>query len=139
MSDEEREDLKEATNWLSALDINSEWEASNKETILSTIDKLQKEVEEKTTIIMAGADKVRALEKENKKLKKESKNSMKARNIIAQEVFRLQKQQEEKDKEWKDKIKKLKEKIHSELDTNGMTRAYQLIIDKYFDELLEGE
>ena len=45
MSEEEKEDLKEATNWLSALDINSEWEASNKETILSTIDKLQKVID----------------------------------------------------------------------------------------------
>ena len=35
------------------------------------------------------------------------------------------------------KIKELKEKIHQELDNNGITRAYQITIDKYFDELLE--
>ena len=45
MSEEEKEDLKEATDWLSALDVNSEWEASNKETILSTVDKLQKVID----------------------------------------------------------------------------------------------
>lgn len=33
------------------------------------IDKLQKEIEEKTTILMAGADKVKQLEKENEELK----------------------------------------------------------------------
>lgn len=44
------------------------------------------------------------LQKENKKLKKESKNSMEARNIMAQEVFRLQKEVKEKDKKWIDRI-----------------------------------
>lgn len=34
------------------------------ETILNLIEKLQKEIEEKTTIIMAGAEKVKQLEKE---------------------------------------------------------------------------
>lgn len=37
-------DLKEAMNWLSALNINSEWEASNKEILLSTIEKQQREL-----------------------------------------------------------------------------------------------
>lgn len=36
---------------------------------LNLIDKLQKELEEKTTILMAGAEKVKELEKENKELK----------------------------------------------------------------------
>ena len=35
------------------------------ELLLNYIDKLQKELEEKTTILMAGADKVKQLEKEN--------------------------------------------------------------------------
>ena len=35
------------------------------------IVRLQKELEEKTTILMAGADKVKQLEKENKELKEE--------------------------------------------------------------------
>ena len=39
------------------------------ELLLNYIDKLQKEVEEKTTILMAGAEKVKQLEKENTELK----------------------------------------------------------------------
>jgi len=38
-----------------------------------------------------------------------------------------------------DKIKELKEKIHWDLDKNGFTRSYQLVVDKYFEELLGGE
>lgn len=37
----------------------------------------------------------------------------------------------------KDKIKRLRHKIHKELDINAITRGYQLIIDKYFKEALE--
>lgn len=37
----------------------------------------------------------------------------------------------------KDKIRELKEKIHNALDKNGITRAYQIKIDEYFEELLE--
>ena len=36
------------------------------------------------------------------------------------------------------KIEELAEKIHNELDKNGITRAYQIIIDSYFDEVLGG-
>lgn len=36
------------------------------------------------------------------------------------------------------KIEELAEKIHNELDKNGITRAYQTIIDSYFDEVLGG-
>ncbi len=36
------------------------------------------------------------------------------------------------------KIEGLAEKIHNELDKNGITRAYQTIIDSYFDEVLGG-
>jgi hypothetical protein len=35
------------------------------------------------------------------------------------------------------KVIKLKGKIHKLLDNNGITRGYQLIIDGYFNELLE--
>lgn len=34
------------------------------------------------------------------------------------------------------KIKELKEKVHKTLDVNGITRAYQMLIDKDFEELL---
>lgn len=36
-----------------------------------------------------------------------------------------------------EKNKELQQKIHKELDKNAITRAYQLIIDDYFKELLE--
>lgn len=36
------------------------------------------------------------------------------------------------------KIEELAEKIHNELDKNGITRAYQTIIDSYFDEVFGG-
>lgn len=39
----------------------------------------------------------------------------------------------------KSKVKEIKEKIHEILDANGITRGYQLIVDGYFDELLEKE
>ena len=39
------------------------------ELLLNYIERLQKELEEKTTILMAGADKVKQLEKENEELK----------------------------------------------------------------------
>lgn len=40
---------------------------------LNLIDKLQKELKEKTTILMVGADKVKQLQKENKELKEKIK------------------------------------------------------------------
>lgn len=36
----------------------------------------------------------------------------------------------------KDKVRELKEKVHKTLDANGITRAYQIFIDKDFEELL---
>lgn len=76
----------------------------NDEEILK-IDKLQKELEEKTTILMAGADKVKQLEKENEKLKK---NEIIAENRMAELSIRhgndrdkiryLQKENEELEK-----------------------------------------
>lgn len=44
-------------------------DCSTLEIVLNLIEKLQKENEEKTTIILAGAEKVKQLEKENKTLK----------------------------------------------------------------------
>lgn len=35
------------------------------------------------------------------------------------------------------KVEELRKKIHDYLDTNGITRAYQISIDRYFMELLE--
>ena len=36
----------------------------------------------------------------------------------------------------RDNVEELKFKIHNLLDDNGITRAYQLMIDKYFQEVL---
>lgn len=35
------------------------------------------------------------------------------------------------------KVEELRKKIHDDLDKNGITRAYQISIDRYFMELLE--
>ena len=35
------------------------------------------------------------------------------------------------------KVEELRKKIHDNLDKNGITRAYQISIDRYFMELLE--
>lgn len=40
------EEEKKAIGWLSALDVKSEYEATNKETLLNLIEKQQKEIEE---------------------------------------------------------------------------------------------
>ena len=37
----------------------------------------------------------------------------------------------------KNEIKRLQSEIHQLLDENGIARAYQLTIDRYFNELLE--
>ena len=44
---EDREDIKEAYDWLCALEINSEWEASNKLLILSIMEEKYKWLLEK--------------------------------------------------------------------------------------------
>jgi len=43
--------------------------SAEQEILVNYIDKLQKELEEKTIILMVGADKVKQLEKENEELK----------------------------------------------------------------------
>lgn len=44
-------------------------------------------------------------------------------------------------KDWisRSKVEELGRKIHVVLDSNGITRGYQLLIDGYFMELLEGK
>lgn len=37
----------------------------------------------------------------------------------------------------KDKIRDLQQLVHETLDSNGITRAYRIVIDKYFNEILE--
>ena len=40
-------------------------------------------------------------------------------------------------KKEKENIEKLKHEIHKILDANGITRAYQLLVDDKFDEILK--
>ena len=37
----------------------------------------------------------------------------------------------------KNKIRGLQQSVHETLDNNGITRAYRIVIDKYFNEILE--
>lgn len=50
--------------------------------ILNLTEKLQKEVEEKTTVLLAGAEKVKQLQKENSELKNKLDNSRKANEFL---------------------------------------------------------
>lgn len=73
MSEEEKKAIEFIKN-LIAWDVRQDLcpnkeECENLETILNLIEKLQKENEEKTILLFAGAEKVRRLEKENEELK----------------------------------------------------------------------
>lgn len=79
-------------------------------TLLNLIEKLQKENEEKTTILLAGAEKVKQLEKENKDLKADNyelnnRITDLLENIPVQKV--------------KDKIEELKKKVEELTDEQG--------------------
>ena len=69
MSEEEKEELQE----LICLLYNEHISQYGKRKLEKYINKLQKEVEGERTIIMAGAEKVKQLEKENKELKEKLK------------------------------------------------------------------
>ena len=68
-------------------------------------------------------------------LKKENKELRKPKYIIDLKTNKITKLTN--DCISRDKIKELKEIIHKELDKNGFTRAYQLIIDEKFNEILQ--
>ena len=57
------------------------------QTILNLIEKQQKEIEEKTTIIMAGSEKVKQLEKEIEELKKKEKEKKAISQAIIRDTF----------------------------------------------------
>ena len=67
---------------------------------------------------------IEELEEDNNKLRKERK-SLEEQLYLGEENYVS-----------KDKVKELKEKVHKTLDANGITRAYQMFIDKDFEELL---
>lgn len=93
--------------------------------ILNVIDKQQKEIEEKTTIIMAGAEKVKQLEKEIQRLEKDN-DTLSELVIVNEDKVIKELDLISKDK-IREKIKKAKEiKWHTP----------KLVIE-YFEELLE--
>lgn len=73
MNEKEKETVEELRKQLRLAinidDVTTTIRNDDAETILNLIEKLQKENEEKTTIILAGAEKVKQVEKENKTLK----------------------------------------------------------------------
>lgn len=85
----------------------------------------QKEIEEKTTIIMAGAEKVKQLEKEIQRLEKD--NDTLSELVIVNEDKVIK----ELDLISKDKIRELKEKVEKEMINNPYDFSYMI------NELLE--
>ena len=88
------EDIKILENWLKELNelfknthINNTKERIALEHILSDYKRVLKENEEKTTILLAGAEKVKQLEKENKKLKEDRNNDIKMVALARNEVL----------------------------------------------------
>lgn len=85
-----------------------------------TIDNLIEEQEEREKY-------VHSLEEENKELELEKESYKHDYFDIYERTKRYIKEED---------VIELQEKIHKDLDKNGITRAYQIIIDKYFNKLL---
>lgn len=79
---------------------------------------------------------IEKLQKENEQLRTEVNSLKEEKEQYKNDYFNLY----EQNKQYihYSKIEELAEKIHNELDKNGITRAYQTIIDSYFDEVLGG-
>lgn len=95
------------------------------ETILNLADKQQKEIEEKTTIIMAGAEKVKQLEKEIQRLEKDN-DTLSELVIVNEDKVIKELDLISKDK-IREKIKKAKE----------IKWQIPKLVIEYFEELLE--
>lgn len=95
--------------------------------LLNLIEKLQKENEEKTTIILAGAEKVKQVEKENKTLKNFTSSIF--NGDIEKNYIPVQKV--------KDKIRKNEEII--DISNDGDLIHELLQKNKVYEELLESE
>ena len=80
--------------------------------VLDYIEKLQKENEEKTTILMAGADKVKQLEKENENLKRQLKAEIYGRDMIVSLNSNIRKE----NKELKEELDYYKQKESQDFD-----------------------
>ena len=98
------------------------------ETILNITENQQKEIEEKTTIIMAGAEKVKQLEKEIEELHKEINQRIK---------LKLENEKcAEKDFVYKGKIKEKIKELSKKQDFKVGLENYTI---KILKELLEGK
>lgn len=86
------------------------------EHILSDYKKIQKELDEKTTIIFAGAEKVKQLEKENEELSKKVVNNI--CNGVEEQVL----------EEYRQEIAKLQAKVNcTELQLNSLKKENELV------------
>ena len=68
MNKKEKKAIEDMNRFANGVDMSCVT-ARQMQIILNLIEKLQKENEEKTTILLAGAEKVKQLEKENEELK----------------------------------------------------------------------
>lgn len=103
------------------------------------IEKLQRENEEKTTILLAGAEKVKQLEKENEELKKFITEGITVAPHSTYKNYRLDFLRENfvSKKKIKDKIRKNEEIIDISNDGDLIHELYQE--NKVYKELLESE
>ena len=102
--------------------------------ILNVIEKQQKEIEEKTTIIMAGAEKVKQLEKEIEKLKEKNKTLESLLQGNLYELYLYYKELASKYQANSISKDKIREKIKKAKEIKWHTP--KLVIE-YFEELLE--
>lgn len=121
----EREAIKSLKEF--AYTIHGTLSAKEAKIVLNLIEKLQKENEEKTTILLAGAEKVKQLEKENKELKADN-YELNNRITDLLENIPIQKV--------KDKIEEIDKKIKRE--ENEKVVIYLHKQRKILQELLEG-
>lgn len=110
--------------------------------VLNLINKLQKENEEKTTILLAGAEKVKQLEKENEELKKFITEGITVAPHSTYKNYRLDFLRENfvSKKKIKDKIEELKKKVEELTDDKGYWGGSDLLEQiKVLQVLLEKE
>ena len=109
------------------------------QTILNVIDKQQKEIEEKTTIIMAGAEKVKQLEKGNRSLMESRikwKNRYYKEKAKNKECISKDKIREKLDK-YREKLKKLhSQELWNEPEDSIKDFKYNHYLEAY-KEILE--
>jgi hypothetical protein len=99
-------------------------------TLLNLVENQQKEIDEKSTIIMVGAKKVKQLEKEIEEIKNKYKDLFFQNfDLWEKNIFPLKTIRE--DYISKDKIKELKEKVEKEMISNPYDFSYMI------NELLE--